>query len=352
MFLNLWILSLVFGLGHCHPVSAQDISKGVDWLARYGYLPPPDPLTAQLQTEEGLTNAIRVMQRFAGIKETGILDKETLALMQKPRCSLPDIIGTSELMKRRKKRYALSGSTWDKNDLTWKIRSFPQSSQNNHLQSNTLRPLMYYALNVWSKSSRLKFHETEKEEADILIDFSKSYHHDGYPFDGPGGTLAHAFFPGDHPISGDTHFDDEETWMYNSPENHGTDLFAVAVHEFGHAIGLAHSSATESIMKPYYQGPVGDPMRYQLPQDDIHAIEQLYRKEEGPTNEPPVNPPIQPNIPITPVYRPPDQPRPNLPDRCQANFDAIANIRGEVFFFKGECGFHSCLRGSVVQRLG
>lgn len=44
-----------------------------DWLSKFGYLPPPDPVNGQLQTKEALTRAIKAMQRFGGLEETGVL---------------------------------------------------------------------------------------------------------------------------------------------------------------------------------------------------------------------------------------------------------------------------------------
>uniref|UniRef100_A0A8C5Z7K2 Matrix metallopeptidase 25 n=1 Tax=Marmota marmota marmota TaxID=9994 RepID=A0A8C5Z7K2_MARMA len=257
----------------------------------------------------------------------------TLETMRKPRCSLPDVLGPAGLVRRRR-RYALSGSVWRKRILTWRVQSFPQSSL---LNPQIVRTLMSYALTVWGVESGLTFQEvnSQHQEADILIDFARAYHQDSYPFDGLGGTLAHAFFPGEHPISGDTHFDDEEIWTFGSQDGEGTDLFAVAVHEFGHALGLGHSSAPNSIMRPFYQGPVGDPDKYRLSQDDRDGLQQLYGKVPQTPNDQPTRKPLIP--PSPPSAHSPFLPSPSapVPDRCEGSFDAIANIRGETFFFKG-----------------
>ncbi|OCT64582.1 matrix metalloproteinase-17 [Xenopus laevis] len=319
--LVLWLLwgSLVLTGGN---PSAKDVSKGLDWLTRYGYLPPPDPFSAQQQTLEGLREAVKAMQRVAGLPETGELDDATVLMMKKPRCSLPDIIMRPERRSRRTKRYVLSGSVWDKKLLSWRLENSPST-----LSHDVTRTLINTALAVWSQETQLKFSETQ-EKSDIRVEFVAGSHGDGYPFDGQGGTLGHAFFPGVGDRSGDTHMDADESWSYNTED--GTDLFAVAVHEFGHSLGLYHSSSENSIMKPYYQGTVGDPTKYRLPPDDVEGIQILYgRPEFG--NRPPA---------VTPTRRvlPPRGPTPGsrlpFPDRCSTNFDAIANIRGEAFFFK------------------
>ena len=50
-------------------------------------------------------------------------------------------------------------------------------------------------MNLWQSASRLRFTEVNSDDADILVSFVTKTHGDGYPFDGKGGTLAHAFYP-------------------------------------------------------------------------------------------------------------------------------------------------------------
>ncbi|XP_036870107.1 matrix metalloproteinase-17 isoform X2 [Manis javanica] len=272
------------------------------------------------------------MQRFGGLEATGILDEATLALMKTPRCSLPDL---SPAVPARRRRQAPTSTKWNKRNLSWRVRTFPRDSP---LGRDTVRALMHYALKVWSDITPLNFHEVAGSTADIQIDFSKADHNDPYPFDGPGGTVAHAFLPGDHRIAGDTHFDDDESWTFRSSDAHSMDLFAVAIHEFGHAIGLSHVAAASSIMQPYYQGPVGDPLHYGLPYEDRVRIWQLYgvRESVSPTAQPDAPEPGEPPLLPEPTNNQSNSPpRKDTPHRCSSHFDAVAQIRGEAFFFKG-----------------
>jgi len=113
----------------------------------------------------------------------------------------------------------------------------------------------------------------------VNILFATGDHGDGFPFDGPGGVLAHTFYPAPpsaEPLAGDMHFDDSESWHVGSY----VDVFSVAVHEAGHALGLGSSDNPDSVMYPYYKPRTG------LSDDDRAAILSLYAAQTGTTPSP------------------------------------------------------------------
>lgn len=73
---------------------------------------------------------------------------------------------------------------------------------------------MQKAFNTWAPYGKLKFVRVNDPSADIIIAFGTGYHGDRHPFDGPGNTLAHAFYPYEsNAYGGDIHFDNDEPWI-------------------------------------------------------------------------------------------------------------------------------------------
>ena len=76
--------------------------------------------------------------------------------------------------------------------------------------------LLYCFLQAWSDGSGLTFTQTQNAgTADFRVRFVSGDHGDGHPFDGRGGVLAHAYFPGTV-VDTNVHLDEGEIWTKDS----------------------------------------------------------------------------------------------------------------------------------------
>ena len=175
--------------------------------------------------------------------------------------------------------FALVGDGWDGPGLGSADLVYYFQNSTVDLPANVAQPTVVDQMNKWAEVAALSFTATTVPGQSYGIDvlWGALNHGDPFPFDGPGGVLAHAFFPNDinpEPIAGDMHFDEDETWAIGAGAG-VIDLRFVALHELGHSLGLGHSADPSAVMYPFYQG-FGPGVDVELQPDDIAGILSLY----------------------------------------------------------------------------
>ena len=195
--------------------------------------------------------------------------------------------------------YALAGASWAQEGSGAVALGYFFDSLTSKLDANAVRSALEQALSQWALYANVTFSAAQQAGAARSIDilFATGAHGDAYPFV-DASVLAHTFYPAPantEPVAGDIHFNDAESWGDGS----GIDLFSVALHEAGHALGLGHSDDPAAVMYPYYSQHTG------LTADDIAGIQALYgtrSSNTGSSSSPPAAPPVTP--PVTPPGTP------------------------------------------------
>ncbi len=174
-------------------------------------------------------------------------------------------------------QYVVVGHGWPKGTSGAAGIGYFFSALTPNAQQSLVKAEIERAFQAWAKYAPLQFQEKTSATANQTVNvwFASGDHGDGFPF--TPSILAHTFYPSNpEPIAGDMHLNLDEAWHTGS----NIDIYTVALHEAGHALGLGHSDDPAAIMYPYYR------LGAQIMADDIAGIQAIYGAPQAPAADP------------------------------------------------------------------
>lgn len=240
-------------------------TKGLEFvqkfLNRFGYMAEAEICEAGVMDTTTVT-LLKRYQKHHGLEMTGEFDAATRDSMTTTRCGLKDMNNGIEFA---------TTCSWNKCNIT-----FAFDVGTNDIGGAAEFQACRNAINTWASVINVTFTEVAANaNPDVLIGWRPAADPDHNMV---GGVLAHADFPPGCSVVTNTlpkpvHFDDtEHTWNIGAAPN-TFDVETVALHEFGHILGLAHSNVNGAVMFPTVSSNF---TKRQLTQDDIDGVRSLY----------------------------------------------------------------------------